>query len=104
MDSIKSLETFKTKSILDSTMKMELLKAWVFNLKDDLDNVGVEPSDIIDSLTGARDALEVARHFLLTDAVAGSVNDIVHYRLTSEVMDLINGVNLCIVATKKLVD
>ena len=104
MDTMKNLETFDTKSVLDSTMKMELLKAWTFELTEKISNGAVEASDAIESLERASDALDVARHYLLSDAVAESVNEIVYHRLVTEVLDISNGINLCLTAMKDLSD
>ena len=104
MDAMKSLETLDTKSVLDSTMKMELLKAWTFDLHKQISDDGIEPTDAIESLSRARDALRVAKHFILSDSVSGSINDIVYHRLVTEVMDLLNGVNLCLEAMRKAKD
>jgi hypothetical protein len=81
-------------------MKMELLKAWTFDLKEKISNGSVEQSDAIESLERASDALDVAKHFLLSEPVSESVNDLVYHRLVTEVMDLSNGVNLCLLAMK----
>ena len=104
MDTMKNLETFDRKSILDSTMKMELLKAWTFNLRQEISEGVVVTTDAIGSLERARDALEVAKHFLLSEPVSESVNDMVYHQLITEVMDLINGVGLCLMAMEDLGD
>lgn len=96
------MDTIKNLAILDSTMKMELLKAWTFDLKKKISVGGIEPSDATQSLRSASDALKVAEHFLSSDSVSGSVNDIVYHRLITEVMDLINGVDLCLIAIEDL--
>ena len=96
---MKNQETLRTKSTLDSTMKTELMKAWAFDLKRKVSSAGIETADALES---ASDALKVAEHFLLLDSVSESVDYVVHQRLVTEVMDLINGINLCVIAIEDL--